>query len=82
MGPAAVDETAAGGMPKTMWSCSSAMSKHEAPEHFKPYAGSLPCAHAPLAGELVLYDGPSSSIDQQSPALPHRWRNETESDRQ
>ncbi len=30
------------------------MTKHHPPEHFKPYAGSLPCAHAPLAGELVL----------------------------
>ncbi|MGZ9091616.1 MAG: hypothetical protein ACXW3T_08535 [Rhodoplanes sp.] len=53
------------------------MTKREPPGHFKPYAGFLPCAHAPLAGELVLYDGPSSSIDQQSPALPHRWPNYT-----
>jgi hypothetical protein len=35
------------------------MNKHTFPEQFKPsvYAGPLPCAHAPLGGELVLYDG-------------------------
>jgi hypothetical protein len=34
------------------------MTKHIPVQHFKPvYAGPLPCAHAPLAGELVLHNG-------------------------